>query len=199
MNESAKPRIFLILSLLLGLLAAACGGSAQEPPLKGARIGGPFALTNQDGRPMTEGDFKGQYRIVYFGFANCPDICPTDLAQIGQAMRLFEKEHPRRAEKVQPIFITTDPERDSPAVLKPYVASFHPRLVGLTGSPQQVADAAKAYAVFYSKVPNEGGEGYAMDHSRIIFLMGPDGDPIAMLPHEKGAEAMAAELERWVR
>ena len=199
MNESAKPRIFLILSLLLGLLAAACGGGAEEPPLKGASVGGPFALTDQHGRPVSDADFKGKYRIVYFGFANCPDICPTDLAQIGQALRMFEKEHPKRGEKVQPIFITTDPERDTPAVLKPYVASFHPRLVGLTGTPQQVADAARAYAVFYSKMPHEDGGGYSMNHSRIIFLMGPDGEPIAMLPHEEGPTAMAAELERWVR
>ena len=198
MNESAKPRIFLILSLLLGLLAASCGGAAEEPPLKGARIGGAFTLTDQNGRQVSEGDFNGKYRIVYFGFANCPDICPTDLAQIGQALRIFEKEHPGRAAKVQPVFITTDPERDTPEVLKSYVASFHPRLVGLTGTPQQIADAAKAYAVYYSKVPNEGG-GYSMNHMRIIFLMGPEGEPIAMLPHEKGPQEMAAELERWVR
>ena len=198
MNESVKPRIFLILSLLLGLLAAACGGPAEEPPLKGARIGGAFTLTDQDGRQVSDRDFSGKYRIVYFGFAHCPDICPTDLAQIGQGLRIFEKAHPGRAAKVQPIFITTDPERDTPAVLKPYVASFHPRLVGLTGTPQQVADAAKAYAVYYSKMPAEGGGGYSMDHSRIVFLMGPEGEPIAMLPHGKGAQDLAAELARWV-
>jgi protein SCO1/2 len=198
MNESAKPRIFLILSVLLGLLAAACGSAAEEPPLKGARIGGAFTLTDQNGRQVSDRDFSGKYRIVYFGFANCPDICPTDLAKIGQALRIFEKEDPGRAAKVQPIFVTTDPERDTPAVLKAYVASFHPRLVGLTGTPQQVADAAKAYAVYYSKVPNEGG-GYSMDHMRITFLMGPGGEPIAMLPHEEEPKVIAAELERWVR
>jgi protein SCO1/2 len=200
MNETGKPRIFLILSVLLGLLAAACGqgAPAEEPPLKGAKVGGPFGLTDHNGRAVTDGSFAGKYRIVYFGFASCPDICPTDLAQIGQALRRLEKSDPDLAAKVQPLFITTDPERDTPAVMKEYVDAFHPRIVGLTGSPQQVADAAKAYAVYYAKEPAEGG-GYTMNHSRIIFLMDPEGAPIAMLPHDKGVDAIVAELKRWVR
>ena len=198
MNETAKSRFFLILSVVLGLCAAACGTAAEEPPLADARVGGPFALVNQDGRPVTDRDFAGSYRIVYFGFAHCPDICPTDLAAVGQALRGFEKADPARARKVQPIFITTDPERDTPEVLKEYVRAFHPRLVGLTGTPRQVADAAKGYAVYYDKAPLPDG-GYVMNHSRILFLMGPDGKPIAMLPHEEGAAAMQATLERWVR
>jgi protein SCO1/2 len=198
MNETRKPRLFPWLSLLLGLALAACGGTgAGEPPLKGAKIGGPFTLVNQEGRQVTDGDFAGKYRIVYFGFAHCPDVCPTDLAQIGQAMRLFEKSAPARAAKVQPIFISVDPERDTPARLKEYAAAFHPRLVALTGTPQQVADAAKAYAIYYAKAPADDGS-YLMDHMRIIFLMDPQGRPIAMLPHDKNAEAIAAELQRWV-
>jgi protein SCO1/2 len=196
MNETAKPRFFL--PLLLAIALAACGGAGPgKPPLEGARIGGAFTLVDQDGRQVTERDFAGRYSIVYFGFANCPDVCPTDLAQIGQAMRLFEKSSPARAAKVQPIFISVDPERDTPERLKEYAAAFHPRLVALTGTPQQVADAAKAYAVYYSKVPADNGS-YQMDHMRIPFLMGPDGKPIAMLPHEQNAQAIAAELDRWV-
>jgi protein SCO1/2 len=198
MNETAKSRIFLSLSLFLCLSVAACQGPAEEPPLQGARIGGPFALVDQDGRQVTENSFAGKYRIVYFGFAHCPDICPTDLASIGQAMRLLEKSDPSLAAKVQPLFITVDPERDTPAALKPYAAAFHPRIVALTGSPQQVADAAKAYAVYFAKEPTEGG-GYTMNHQRIIFLMDADGKPLAMLPHDKGAQAMVDELKRWVR
>ncbi|TFI59523.1 redoxin domain-containing protein [Sphingomonas parva] len=197
MNETAKSRIFLILSLFLGVLAAACSDARQEPPLQGAAIGGPFTLTDQNGRQVRDSDFAGKYRIVYFGFANCPDVCPTDLAAIGQALRQFEKSDPALAAKVQPLFITVDPERDTPAALKQYVASFHPRLIGLTGSPQQIADAAKHYAVYYSKEPTP--EGYRMNHARIIFLMGPKGEPIAMLPHDQTPDAIAAELERWVR
>ena len=198
MNETAKSRFFLLVSLVIGLLVAACGGAREEPPLKGAAIGGAFTLTDHNGRQVRDSDFAGKYRIVYFGFAHCPDVCPTDLAQIGQALRLVEKAKPRVAARIQPLFITVDPERDTPKVLKEYVASFHPRLIGLTGSSQQIADAAKKYAVYYAKQPTPDGS-YTMDHLRILFLMGPDGEPIAMLPHEKNAEAIAAELQRWVR
>jgi protein SCO1/2 len=197
MNETMPPRSILF-PLLLALLLAACGaGKAEEPPLAGATIGGPFALVDQNNRQVSDKDFAGKYRIVYFGFASCPDVCPTDLAQIGQAMRLFEKSDSARAARVQPIFISVDPERDTPARLKEYAAAFHPRIVALTGTPQQVADAAKAYAIYYSKMPADNGE-YQVDHMRIIFLMDPDGKPIAMLPHDKDAKAIAAELERWV-
>lgn len=198
MNETAKSRFFLILSLLVGFAVAACAGPAEEPPLADARIGGPFALVDQDGKPVTERDYAGLYKIVYFGFAHCPDICPTDLAAIGQALRRLEKEDPAKARRIQPLFVTTDPERDTAPVLKEYLRSFHPRLVGLTGTPQQIADAAKAYAVYYEKVPGEGGS-YVMNHSRILYLMGPGGEPIAMLPEDEGAAGIEAALERWVR
>jgi len=198
MNQSAKSRFLLLLSMVVGLLAAGCGEARPEPPLKGAAIGGPFTLVDQSGRTVSDKDYAGKYRIVYFGFAHCPDVCPTDLAQTGQALRTLEKSEPAIAAKIQPLFITVDPERDTPAVMRDYVAAFHPRLIGLTGSPQQIADAAKRYAVYYSKQPTPDGS-YVMNHSRILFLMGPDGQPIAMLPHDKGADAIAAELARWVR
>ncbi|MBV9929581.1 MAG: SCO family protein [Alphaproteobacteria bacterium] len=195
MNETPAKRL---LPLILALLLAACSGAAGEPPLKGARIGGPFALTDQDGRTVRDGDFAGKYRIVYFGYTHCPDICPNDLAVIGQAMRRLEKQTPTRAAKIQPLFITVDPERDTPAVMKAYTAAFHPRLVGLTGTPQQVAVAAKAYAVWFAKQPPQPGGGYAVDHSRMTVLMGPKGEPVALLPADQGAEQVAAELGKWV-
>jgi protein SCO1/2 len=197
MNETAKSRFLLILSLLLGLALAACGPSGDEPPLKGATIGGPFALTDQDGRQVKDSQFAGRYRLVYFGFSHCPDVCPTDLARIGQALAQFEKASPARAARVQPIFITVDPERDTPAALKPYVAAFHPRLIGLTGTPRQIAETARRFGIYYEKAPS--GTSYTMNHSRLILLFGPEGEPIAILPHEEGADAIAAELERWVR
>jgi protein SCO1/2 len=198
MNETAKSRIFLILCLFFGLLASACGGPKPEPPLKDAAIGGPFTLTDQNGRAFRDSNLAGKYAIVYFGFSHCPDVCPTDLASISQALRGIEADDPALGAKLQPVFITVDPERDTPSVLKQYVAAFHPRLIGLTGSPQQIADAAKKYAVYYAKQPTPDGS-YTMDHLRIVFLMGPDGQPIAMLPYEQGAEAIATELRRWVQ
>jgi protein SCO1/2 len=199
MNETRQPRLRTILCLSLGLALAACSGAAEEPPLEGAAIGGPFTLTNQDGRPVTERDFAGKYRIMYFGFTHCPDVCPTDLAVIGQALRRFEKSDPERAARVAPVFVSVDPERDTPAVLKEYVAAFHPRLVGLTGTPQQVADMIKRYGAYGAKEDPAAGGGYDVNHSRVAELIGPDGKPIALLPYDKGAEAVAAELERWVK
>jgi protein SCO1 len=194
MNEVSK-----ILPLLLALALAACSGGNGEPPLKGAAIGGPFTLTDQDGRPATDRDFAGRYRIMYFGFTHCPDVCPTDLAILGQALRRFEKSDPERAARVVPIFVSVDPRRDTPAVLKDYVAAFHPRLIGLTGTPQQVADTIRKYGAYGEKEAPEAGGGYNVNHSRLAELIGPAGEPIALLPYDKGAEAVAAELDRWVR
>ena len=199
MNETRSHRLRPILFLSLALALSACSGAAEEPPLKGAAIGGPFTLTNQDGRRVTERDFEGKYRLIYFGFTHCPDVCPTDLAVIGQALRRFEKSDPARAARVAPIFVSVDPERDTPAVLKEYVAAFHPRLVGLTGTPKQVAEMVKRYGAYGARGDSAPGGGYNVDHSRLAELIGPDGEPIALLPDEKGAEAVAAELQRWVK
>jgi protein SCO1 len=197
MNETSKPRLIAI--LCLGLILAACSAGSDAPPLEGAAIGGPFTMTDQDGRTATDRDYAGRYRIMYFGFTHCPDVCPTDLAILGQALRRFEKSDPARAARVVPIFVSVDPERDSPAVLKDYVAAFHPRLVGLTGTPRQLADMARRYGAYYGKEPPGPGGGYNVNHSRIAELIGPGGAPIALLPYDKGAEAVAAELDRWVR
>jgi protein SCO1/2 len=195
MNE--KPHLLLL--LLLALLFAACsgGGSGEAPPLQGAKLGGPFTLTDQDGRQVTERDFEGKHRIVYFGFTYCPDVCPVDMQVIGQAMRQIEKSDTDLAERLQPIFITVDPERDKPAVLKEYVSSFHPKTIGLTGTPEQIADVAKKHGIFFQKAEDGGATEYQMDHSRIVMLFGPKGEPLAILPHDQGAEAVAAEIRRW--
>ena len=197
MNE----RKFLsILALLLSLLIAGCSPQGDEaPPLAGASIGGPFTLTNQDGKRVSDTDFDGRYRLIYFGFTYCPDVCPVDLQSIGQAMRKLEASDPEVAAKVQPIFISVDPERDTPAVLKEYVAAFHPRLIGLTGTPEEIAAVAKAFGVYYMKEESEGASDYLVNHSRIALLFGPKGEPIAIVPHDKGADAIAEELKRWVK
>lgn len=186
-------------ALLLATATAACQGGADQPPLAGASIGGPFELIDQDGRRVTQDDYAGRYRLMYFGFANCPDICPTDLQVIGAGLRQFEASDPERAARVQPIFVTVDPARDTPQVLKGFVANFHPRLIGLTGSEQQIEAMKRAYRVYSSRGETTAGGGYNVDHLRVIMLMGPEGNPIALIPHEQGAAGVAAELERWVR
>jgi protein SCO1/2 len=198
MNESAASLPKLLLSLLIALAPVACD-KAPEPPLAGAGIGGPFTLTDQNGRTVSDKDFAGRYRIVYFGYTHCPDVCPTDLATIGQALKLFEKQDPARAAKVQPLFVTVDPARDTPAALKEYLRAFHPRLIGLTGSAAQVADAEKKFVVYAAKGDVQPGGGYAMDHSRQIVLQGPKGEPLALLKDDEGPQAMAAELAKWVK
>ena len=197
MNET---RVSPIIMTLLALLFAACSPApAEAPPLQGARIGGDFTLVNQDGHQVSERDFDGKYRIVYFGFTYCPDVCPIDLQVVGQAMRLLEKSDPALAAQVQPIFITVDPERDTPAAVKQYVSAFHPRLIGLTGTPEQIADAAKKHGIFFQKADEPGASDYQMDHSRIVLLFGKEGEPLAILPHDQGPEAVAAEIKRWAR
>ncbi|MDV3458580.1 SCO family protein [Sphingomonas sp. HF-S4] len=198
MAERAMYRLFPALALLLPL--AACGtGTTGEPPLAGARIGGTFALTDQNGKTVRDTDFAGKYRIVYFGYTYCPDVCPTDMAKIAQAMRQLDKEAPRTAAKVVPIFITVDPERDTPAAIRQFVANFYPRTVGLTGSPKAIADVAKSYAVYYKKQPPGPGGGYMVDHLAVAFLMGPKGEPIASLPIDQEGAAIAEQVRHWVR
>lgn len=199
MNESRKPPIFLFLLLAAALAGAACQkGPSEAPPLQGARIGGAYTLVDQDGRQVESSDFDGRYRLVYFGFTSCPDVCPVDLQLIGQGLRRFEKAEPALAAKVQPIFITVDPEWDRPAVLKAYVKAFHPRLIGLTGTPEQIAAVAKAHGVYYAKRESGSSSDYLVDHMRTAILFGPKGEPIAIVPHDKGVDGVAAELERWV-
>jgi len=200
MNRRAmtKPLAF-IAALFLPLALAACNNTpAERPPLEGAAIGGPFTLTNEDGKSVQWSDFDGSYRIVYFGYTFCPDVCPTDVATIMQGFSRFEKAQPELAKQVQPIFISIDPERDTPAIIKEFTDAFHPRLTGLTGTPKQIADTAKQFAVFYGKGEETAG-GYLMDHSNAAFLFNREGKPIALLPIDKGPEAVEAELAKWLK
>ena len=194
-------KAFLALGLVLAASLGGCGVGGQEPPpLAGARIGGPFTLTDQDGRRFDSASLKGRYYVAYFGYTFCPDVCPLDMAVLGKGLSAFEKADPTRAAKVQPLFITIDPERDTPAVLKQFVPNFHPRLIGLTGTPTQIAAVAKQYATYYKKMPQEpGATGYLMDHMRAAILFGPDGQPIALVPVDTDAGQVTATLQKWVR
>ena len=186
----------------IALALAACHPAptkpAEAPPLAGAKIGGPFALTDQDGRAVTDRDFANKYRIVYFGYTFCPDVCPTDMQAVGSALALLDKSDPDLARRIVPIFVTIDPARDTPAVLKRFVTAFHPRMVGLTGSPAAIDRAAKEYAVYYAKGDSASG-GYLMNHSRQVYLMDPTGKPLALLPADQGPRAVADEIRRWAR
>lgn len=197
-----SKRLHLSFASFLPLaLLAACGGAAgsqAEPPLAGAAIGGPFELIDSTGSTVRWDDFDGRYRIVYFGYAYCPDICPYDVQRMMQAYASFKETKPGLAAQVQPIFITIDPARDTPEKVGEFTAAFSRDLIGLTGTAEQVDAAAKAFAVYYAKGDDAGGDSYLMDHSRAAYLMGRQGEPIALLPVEQSSEAIVAELEKWV-
>ncbi|WP_294394042.1 SCO family protein [uncultured Sphingomonas sp.] len=191
------------LATLLCLIAATAGCSgrtAPQPPLAGAAMGGPFVLTDQNGHRFDSRRLLGRYALFYFGYTSCPDACPADMQVLGKAMRLLDRDDPALAAKVQPIFVSVDPSRDTPAVVKTFVAAFHPRFIGLTGSEADIADVAKRYAIAYRKhPPAPGTSGYLVDHPRIAILFGPDGKPIALLPVDADADHVVAELRTWMR
>lgn len=159
------------------------------------KLGGPFELVRHDGMTVTEAAFRGKYMLIYFGFTYCPDVCPLELANMTRALEVLEAAG-GDAEAVQPVFVSIDPERDTPEAMARYVSLFHPRMVGLTGSTEQIAAAARAYRVYYRKAVDEGGASeYLMDHSSIVFLMGPDGDYVTHFAPNTPADAMAEKLE----
>ncbi|MGL6042452.1 MAG: SCO family protein [Sandaracinobacteroides sp.] len=201
--ERAPSRLPLIL-LLLALLA---GGAliwlrpapAPEGNLAGSAVGGPFTLVDEAGRTVTSDSFAGKWRLMYFGFTYCPDICPTDTAKLAQGLKLFEAQHPDAAARVQPLFLTVDPERDTPAALAEFTDSFHPRLLGLTGSRAQMDAALKTFRVYASKVPGVTPDSYTYDHLAILYLMAPDGSPVQFIAGPTATpEAIAQMLERFV-
>jgi protein SCO1/2 len=204
MNQSTMKKLFTVvaaLSFALSVAACGSGGSNQakeNPPLAGASIKGDFALLDKTGKTVRWNDFDGRYRIVYFGYAYCPDVCPLDVQTLVKGLALFAKTKPELAGDIQPIFITIDPERDTPQVVGEFTSAFSSRLIGLTGTPEQIKQAAKGFAAYYAKGETDPGGGYLMDHSRAAYLMGRKGEPIALLPVDKDPQAVAAELEKWV-
>ncbi|MBS0240888.1 MAG: SCO family protein [Proteobacteria bacterium] len=158
-----------------------------------ALVGGHFELTDQTGKRVTEKDFRGKYMLILFGFTYCPDVCPSGLQVMSAALdRLGAK-----ADQIQPIFISVDHERDTPQQMAEYVKSFSPRLIGLTGSAADIAQAAKAYRVYYKKVADEKSTaGFTYDHSALIYLMGPDGKYLTHFTHTAGPDAIAQRLAK---
>lgn len=206
MNRRAmlKPNLLFLLPLLAA--SAACQQSPSTPAsaqiegtaLDGSGIGGPFTLQDKDGKPVSWDQFKGKYRIVYFGYTFCPDVCPMDLGRTMQGYLKFAEQHRDLADKIQPIFITIDPARDTPERIGQYAANFTPKLLGLSGSQAQIDGAVEAFKVSVARGEDRPG-GYLMNHSRFAYLMGPNGEPLEALPIDKGPDAVAADLARQVR
>jgi cytochrome oxidase Cu insertion factor (SCO1/SenC/PrrC family) len=185
-------------SAFLRQFAAITGRGGEQPVAgngirlpSGVSMGGAFAMQDQDGRSVTQADFGGRLLVGYFGYSFCPDVCPTELATIANAFDLLT---PAEAARATPLFVTVDPERDTPAQMKSYVANFHPRMVGLTGSPEQVAAMAKLYRVFYAKVQRPEMSEYLMDHSSFVYLIGADGRVRALLRPQSSAEDIAQAI-----
>jgi cytochrome oxidase Cu insertion factor (SCO1/SenC/PrrC family) len=158
-------------------------------------VGGPFTLQDGDGKQVTDRDFRGKYMLVYFGYTYCPDVCPTTLNEVADALdRLGAKGN-----QLQPIFVTVDPKRDTPAVIKQYTTAFSPRLIGLTGSAEQIEKVAQEYRVYYAEHrTGPGPNDYTMDHSSVLYLMGPDGRFIAPIRADEDGARMAADLAKLI-
>jgi len=198
----------LLTVIVVGFLIGAMAGAAalvltKAPASPGvtvsgkALIGGPFTLVDQNGKTVTDRDFRGRYMLVFFGFTHCPDICPAELQVMSAALDALGP----KADKVAPIFITLDPERDTPELMGAYVGNFGPSFVGLTGSLEAIAEAAKAYRVTFSKFEykgQDGNYGYSIDHSALAYLMGPDGEFITHFNYGTPASKMTETLRRYL-
>jgi len=193
-------RIVVIAIVALGFVVAATLGRYYMVGMNGegasgtrsVSIGGPFELTDQTGKTVTDQDFRGKYMLIYFGYTFCPDVCPTSLGIISDAL---DQLTPAQLDKVVPIFISVDPERDTPEALADFVPNFHDKLIGLTGTPAQIKAAARAYRAYFAKVNEDDPDGnYLMDHSSITYLMGPDGKYVTHFSHGTPPDAMAKRL-----
>jgi len=202
-SRQSSPRILLIVVTLVGLVILGVGGflavALRDNPRGAAgtalasAIGGPFQLVDQNGKTITDADLKGRWSLIYFGYTHCPDACPTALNDISIALA----DLGAKRDEVRPIFITVDPERDTPEALKAYVTAFDAPILALTGTPEQIAKAAKGYRVYYAKHPEAGGD-YSMDHSSVIYIMDPEGRFTASFTHENSPEQIAERLKKLV-
>jgi protein SCO1 len=197
-----KARTAQILLMLAGFLAGVASivliivlvsGRDPVPSAGASAIGGPFTLIDQDGRPVTDKDLRGRPFLVFFGFTHCPDVCPTALFEISEVLGKLGPD----AQRVSALFVTIDPERDTPVQMKDYLSSFNPRLVGLTGDPAAIAAVAKEYRVYVKKVPLDHGD-YTMDHTALVYLMDKDGRFVAPFNLKRSTEDAAADLRRYL-
>jgi protein SCO1 len=196
-NDKTSRLMLVLGSFLAGLVLffAAILFITGRTPIGSAAagVGGPFRLEDQNGKPVTEQDMKGRPFLVFFGFTHCPDICPTTLFEMSQ---LLQKLGPD-ADKIGALFVTVDPERDTPTVMKDYLSNFDPHLRGLTGDPADVTAAIKAYRVYAKKVPLENGD-YTMDHTAVVYLMDKSGRFVAPFSLNRTVDAAASDLRRYL-
>ena len=194
-----SSRILLVLSAFLGgliIFSSAIfliGGRGSMPAVAPSAIGGPFQLVDHNGSAVTEQDFKGKPFLVFFGFTHCPDVCPTTLFEVSQVLTSLGRD----AGRVNALFVTVDPERDTPATLKEYLSSFDPHLRALTGDSKSISAMEKAYRVYSKKIPLDGG-GYTMDHTALVYLMDKDGRFVAPFNLKRKPEEAAADLRRYL-
>jgi protein SCO1 len=194
-------RFFLILGIGLLILGRCSSTNASFERIVSRRashldwpaaIGGPFTLVATDGTAVTDASYRGKWMLIYFGYTFCPDACPTALANVSAALKMLGNE----ADKVQPLFITVDPKRDTRQVLGEYLKSFDPRIIGLTGSEEQTAAAAKAYRVYIGSSPGKAKDDYLVDHSSFVYLMDPIGKFTGVIRGETPGEGMAVQLRK---
>jgi protein SCO1/2 len=196
MSSAARPLVIataFAASLIVGLLIVFWAMGGVSKVAQPAAIGGPFQLTDQHGNAVTEKNLKGKPTLIFFGYTHCPDVCPTSLFEISEVLRALGKD----SDKVNAVFISVDPERDTPATMKDYLSSFDPHLEGLSGDPAETAKVITSYRVYAKKVPMKDGD-YTMDHTALIYLMDRDGRFVSPFNLKRTPEEAAADLKRYL-
>jgi protein SCO1/2 len=196
MSSTARPLVIataFAASLVVGLLIVFWAMGGVSKVAQPAAIGGPFQLTDQHGKAVTDKNLKGKPTLIFFGYTHCPDVCPTSLFEISEVLRAMGKD----ADKVNAVFISVDPERDTPATMKDYLSSFDPHLEGLSGDPAETAKVITSYRVYAKKVPTKDGD-YTMDHTALIYLMDRDGRFVSPFNLKRTPEEAAVELKRYL-
>ncbi|UQD72619.1 SCO family protein [Bradyrhizobium japonicum] len=196
MSSTARPLVIataFAASLVVGLLIVFWAMGGVSKVAQPAAIGGPFQLTDQHGKAVTDKNLKGKPTLIFFGYTHCPDVCPTSLFEISEVLREMGKD----ADKVNAVFISVDPERDTPATMKDYLSSFDPHLEGLSGDPAETAKVITSYRVYAKKVPTKDGD-YTMDHTALIYLMDRDGRFVSPFNMKRTPEEAAADLKRYL-
>ena len=198
MNAGTARVLLVLAAFLTGLVLFSAvvfivTGRSPAPVALQSSVGGPFRLIDQNGQPVTEADLKGRPFLVFFGFTHCPDVCPTTLFEVSEILGALGSD----GERVRALFVTVDPERDTPEKLKDYLSSFDPRLIGATGDAAAIKAMERAYRVYAKRVPLEGG-GYTMDHTAIVYLMDKDGRFVAPFNMKRRPAEAAADLRRYL-